>query len=48
MTAARHKRPLNPAFAMSQPAEVDVHEILFRPTRQALWCVNSIPNGRGA
>jgi NADP-dependent 3-hydroxy acid dehydrogenase YdfG len=24
------------AFAMSQPEEVDVNEILFRPTRQAL------------
>jgi NADP-dependent 3-hydroxy acid dehydrogenase YdfG len=24
------------AFAMSQPAEVDVNEILFRPTRQEL------------
>jgi NADP-dependent 3-hydroxy acid dehydrogenase YdfG len=24
------------AFAISQPDNVDVHEILFRPTRQAL------------
>jgi NADP-dependent 3-hydroxy acid dehydrogenase YdfG len=24
------------AFAISQPEEVDVNEILFRPTRQAL------------
>jgi NADP-dependent 3-hydroxy acid dehydrogenase YdfG len=24
------------AFAMSQPEDVDVNEILFRPTRQAL------------
>jgi NADP-dependent 3-hydroxy acid dehydrogenase YdfG len=24
------------AFAMSQPEEVDVNEILFRPTRQEL------------
>jgi NADP-dependent 3-hydroxy acid dehydrogenase YdfG len=24
------------AFAMSQPPEVDAHEILFRPTRQEL------------
>lgn len=24
------------AFAMSQPKEVDVNEILFRPTRQEL------------
>ena len=24
------------AFAMSQPAEIDVNEILFRPTRQEI------------
>ena len=25
------------AFAVSQPEDVDVNEILFRPTRQDLW-----------
>ena len=31
------------AFAISQPEEVDVNEILFRPTRQELQSVRSKP-----